>query len=177
MKNPLKDKTEPTSTTVSISCDKSEDNYGVVLKAAKEHQKGQRFEEAANAFLKAAELAYSCCIEYTDVVSSYKEATKCFIRLKDDRAFTTIMKAAGVYVETRYVERGIEFILENGYKCCQEFGDMNKADELYQKADELRSQYKLSHTCVITEFVESEFGGHIDEALKKAYHIYNKVVV
>ncbi|KII68191.1 hypothetical protein RF11_06391 [Thelohanellus kitauei] len=51
-------------------------------------------------------------------------------------------------------------------------GDANKADELYQKADELRKKYKLSHTCVITEFADSDFGVDVTEALNKANAIY-----
>ncbi|KII72536.1 hypothetical protein RF11_04351 [Thelohanellus kitauei] len=111
-------------------------------------------------------------MEYNEAVSSYEEAATCFLKLRDDRALTWFMRAAAVCVENGKIERGIELLMRWGYKCAQELGDTNKADELWQKADELRSEYKLSHTCVITEFVESEFKGDVNKALQKAYHIY-----
>ncbi|KII65392.1 hypothetical protein RF11_03494 [Thelohanellus kitauei] len=164
MENPMKDESEQTGTTGS--CEKSEDNYYVIVETAEEHQRCERFE--------AADLASSCRFQYIYVVSRYEDAATCFLKLKDNRALTCIRKATDVYVENRHIEQGIEFIIRWGYKCGQKLGDTNKADELYQKADELRSEYKLPHTCVITEFVESEFGGDVNQALKNAYHIYNQ---
>ncbi|KII72747.1 hypothetical protein RF11_15225 [Thelohanellus kitauei] len=162
-------KNEHMGTSVSM-----EDNYDEVFKTACKIRREERF-EAGSAFIKAAELAHSSSLEYKKVVGRYEDAADCFLQITDDRALTCYMIAADIFVKNEMIEQGIECFVRWGYESGQKLGDMNRAERFFQNADDLRSEHKLSHTCVITEFEKSDLGSDDVQALEKAEEILEQL--
>ncbi|KII62570.1 hypothetical protein RF11_05200 [Thelohanellus kitauei] len=126
--------------------------------------------KAGNAYIKAAEFADAQNLEFEKIIGRYQDAANCFLRIKDNSAFTIYMNALDVYLKKGYIDQAIERCVRWGYKCEKELGDPEKAEEFYKKAEELRGQQNQSHTCVITDFEAIKY----KDNLEKAWEVYEK---
>ncbi|KII73563.1 hypothetical protein RF11_14537 [Thelohanellus kitauei] len=172
MEKPTNVETEEPEVEEATSYDNRENNYYYIVEKGWDLERSEKFEEAANAYIKAAELAHSSLWDYSNVVPRYEEAAQCFLQIKDIRAITCSLDAVNVYVENGDIERGIEFSMKWGYKCLQELGSSAKPDVLYQKADQLRYKNVLNHSCVITQFDESKYGRNLNKVLDELMKLY-----
>ncbi|KII64048.1 hypothetical protein RF11_09881 [Thelohanellus kitauei] len=85
--------------------------------------------------------------------------------MKDDRASMFYQSAVEIFLRNGHIEKAIERLYEYGYKYQKEFMDSKKEEPLYDQADNLRLQHNLTHSCVITEFVESDFKEDLETVL------------
>ncbi|KII70862.1 hypothetical protein RF11_14591 [Thelohanellus kitauei] len=124
-------------------------------------RKARKFERAhnfeANAYCEAAEYAVTHKMPYYKGVARYQQAAKCFLILKDIRAIHCFQKSIDAFLKDR--------LFVYGYLCQREFPDGVNGEEFYKKAEELSLKYKETHSCVITQFDESEYDGNYEKAL------------
>ncbi|KII72675.1 hypothetical protein RF11_15184 [Thelohanellus kitauei] len=159
-----------------LSCNrpvnKVTEEYYSIVRDGKDNQRSEKFKgiltltsEAGKAFVKAAEFANSKKMHFITVIARYEKAAECFLRAKDSQAFTNYVKAIDLYFKNGKIEKAIECCFRWGNNCAQELGDSNKAEELYKKGEEMRGEHKSSHSCVITNFEEKDYGQDCDKAL------------
>ncbi|KII70867.1 hypothetical protein RF11_14597 [Thelohanellus kitauei] len=102
---------------------------------------------------------------YFKAVARYQQAAKCFLRLKDSRAIICFQKSIDAFLKDYRYKQAIERLFVYGYLCQREFTDGDNGKEFYKKAEELSLKYKKTHSCVITQFEESEYEGNYEKAL------------
>ncbi|KII75036.1 hypothetical protein RF11_01020 [Thelohanellus kitauei] len=139
-------------------------DYALFRKARK-FERAHNFEDAANAFIEAAEYAATQKMPYFKAVARYQQAAKCFLRLKDSRAIICFQKSIDAFLKDYRYKQAIERLFVYGYLCQREFPDGVNGKEFYKKAEELSLKYKKTHSCVITKFDESEYDGNYEKAL------------
>ncbi|KII71372.1 hypothetical protein RF11_14610 [Thelohanellus kitauei] len=70
----------------------------------------------------------------------------------------------------KQVNKATELCFDHGHKFFVQGTQQQEAEELFKRGDELRSLHELSHTCVITEFKESDFK-KVEEATELAKEV------
>ncbi|KII71696.1 hypothetical protein RF11_01593 [Thelohanellus kitauei] len=121
------------------------EEFDSLNKKAEEYESSENF-EAAKTYIKSAELADSHRMIYFTIAAAYERAANCFLRIHNSRG---------------ELYDSIELCLTWGYRCDKELGGTHNAEALYELADTLRAENKISHSCPLMEFVESKYGGNI----------------
>ncbi|KII75154.1 hypothetical protein RF11_10448 [Thelohanellus kitauei] len=104
--------------------------------------------QAGLAYFKAADFAATYKKEYTEIIDNFERSARCFLKIKNIRAFSCIDNIIAIYQNNKAIERCVVY----GYKCEINFTDGKKSSELYHKADELRLKHNIAHTCSRTKF-------------------------
>ncbi|KII63305.1 hypothetical protein RF11_04902 [Thelohanellus kitauei] len=123
------------------------------------------YEDAANAYFKAAELIVAKKIQYMYATNRYEKSAECYSQLKSPKTFMCYKKIIEVYLKKVYLHfyqrnigKAIQACFEYGYECQLKFGDTKKRDEFYKIGDGLRSKHKITHSCAIKKFERCKYG-------------------
>ncbi|KII70479.1 hypothetical protein RF11_08331 [Thelohanellus kitauei] len=150
----------------SKSKDEVLEEYFKIFERGDEREDSGKFEEAGDAYYEGAELADIHNLDSMRVIAGYDQSAQCFMKIKSNKTFECFRKAIDVFIKHKKIHEAIEFCVDYGYKCQTVMGDASQSEYFYNKSDQLRLEYDISHTCVITKFDPGEFKGDIKEAIK-----------
>ncbi|KII70603.1 hypothetical protein RF11_16135 [Thelohanellus kitauei] len=119
------------------------------------------------AYSKYAYLAHLRGFKSKYVNQAYEIAAGCFLEINDSRALSRYLDAVNVFLEYGIIEKAIQCCVQYGYKCQQKLSDPQHPEKLYRKAEELRDQHKLSHSCVIQQFDETKYAADLYKVLNE----------
>ncbi|KII75156.1 hypothetical protein RF11_10450 [Thelohanellus kitauei] len=137
---------------------------GQTLKAKRKYE--------GDAYYKAAVLADKLKLDYTIIIEIYEESAECYLKIHDNRAFSCYQSAID-----GYINKTIELCVVYGYKCERESHERKKSLEFYDRADELRHQNHISHSCVITKFEARKYEQNLSKAQEDLSKHFNRSTV
>ncbi|KII72994.1 hypothetical protein RF11_08169 [Thelohanellus kitauei] len=132
----------------------SDEKYWDLLTKAIEYKKDGRWEDAAHVYLKAAQLADTEDGDLRRIAIYLVESANCYRNTLSEEAFNIYKMSINAYIEYVLIDllknnigQAIAQAVECGYIYEREFGDLEKSNDFYDQADDLRVKVGYEHIC------------------------------
>ncbi|KII68847.1 hypothetical protein RF11_03053 [Thelohanellus kitauei] len=117
------------------------------------------FQEAGKAYFEAARVREEMLGEYKGALENYRDSERCYFKINS----INIIDCYAKIIDDK-INWAIQYGFEFGYKIGILFGDENKREEFYKRAEDIRSILLKTHTCAMTKFDRREYESNLGKA-------------
>ncbi|KII75170.1 hypothetical protein RF11_10465 [Thelohanellus kitauei] len=123
------------------------DEIDSLTNRAREFISSEMYEEAAKIYYDIARLEEIHLRDYEGASLNYENSAFYYLKTKSRKTPDSYTKMIDVLLKDGEIDKAIWQSFEIGYSCANYLMDMQKSEEFFQRGDELRRQYNISHVC------------------------------
>ncbi|KII64024.1 hypothetical protein RF11_14648 [Thelohanellus kitauei] len=123
--------------------------------------------EAGNAYFEAAKVAENELVEHGVFSRNYRSSAICYHISRSKRAYEACHKTIEAHLKDEAINDAIHMSVMSGYQYETDCEDFLISNEFYNKAEDLRVNYNLKHSCELTHENMQGFIVDVSEELDK----------